>query len=138
MAGKIILSVILIYFAWEDIRKKQLLMVALGVAALAGIGCNFFIMQHSLLSLFGGVAIGACMLPLSKLSNDAIGQGDAMLFMVSGIFLGFFDNFKLLLISSILASVYASILLLIRKQSRKTSFPFVPFVLISSIAIFLC
>ena len=54
---------------------------------------------------------------------------DGLLFLVTGIYIGGWDNCSLLMTSLILVFVFAIIQILVRKKSAKSEIPFVPFVL---------
>ena len=88
-----------------------------------------------LLAMLGGV-IGALFLVISKLTKEAIGYGDSLLILGLGISLGFWRVFSLLLIAFFLGAIYSIGLLSIRKAKRKTTFPFIPFISISYVIMF--
>ena len=49
-------------------------------------------------------------------------------FVMTGLFLGFWENLVLLLLASVLAGIGAAVLLFFRKKKKKERIPFVPFV----------
>ena len=51
--------------------------------------------------------------------------------MMTGLFLGFWDNLALLVLASVLAGVSAVLLLLMKKRKKQDRIPFVPFVFVA-------
>ena len=77
----------------------------------------------------GGMLLGVGLLGIAKMTGESLGYGDGLLFLVTGIYLGGWDNCALLMTSLVLAFVFAIIQILVRKKSAKSEIPFVPFVL---------
>jgi leader peptidase (prepilin peptidase) / N-methyltransferase len=116
---------------YTDIRKRELSMVIVGIfAGLAIVWCAVF-MKAFLWQQVIGCVVGVLLLLLSKLTKGAIGEGDGYLLMVTGLFLGLWDNIRLLMGALWSVAVIAIILLIIRKADRKKELPFVPFLLLS-------
>ena len=80
----------------------------------------------------GGIGIGLLLLFISKKSDGAIGKGDGLTFMITGIYLGLWRNLCLLWFSLILCSLWGAGLMVIGrmrwKQVKKKELPFLPFV----------
>lgn len=83
--------------------------------------------------LLAGGAIGVFLLFYGRMTGGSVGYGDGCLFIMTGIFLGFWRNLELLVIASLLAACYAGYLVVAKKKTKGERFPFVPFVWISSI-----
>lgn len=101
--------------------------------AFVCIGIPVFILSgRSLPDLLTALIPGAFLLVFSILSGGSIGLGDAVVLLVSGCFAGW----RHVLVSSfsglLLSSVFASFLLIFGK-SRKSRFPFIPFLLTGEI-----
>ena len=79
--------------------------------------------------LLGGCLVGAALVLLAWVTRQQIGYGDGLLFAVTGIFLGFFENLLLLIASLFPAAFFAGVLFL-KKKKKGYRFPFVPFVLV--------
>lgn len=73
--------------------------------------------------------MGVGLLGIAEMTGESLGYGDGLLFLVTGIYLGGWDNCSLLMTSLVLAFVFAIIQILVRKKSAKSEIPFVPFVL---------
>lgn len=83
--------------------------------------------------LIFGVAIGVILLVISKVSDGAVGMGDGLLFMVTGMYFGFWKNLILLLGSLALCSIWGIGNLVVRRtgwqEGKRTEVSFLPFVL---------
>lgn len=130
-----VLLVMLAGGAFEDIRRKKISLIWIGIFALAGIVGNVVWREESMWSLAGGVCIGVLLLGISRLTHGEIGLGDGCVICVTGIYLGFYKNMELLLLALMLTALFAIILMLLRKAGRKTELPFVPFLCMAHIVV---
>jgi leader peptidase (prepilin peptidase) / N-methyltransferase len=130
MIRKTIVLLLLAVSSIEDLRNMKIYMPPLYAAI--GVGMILAIFGDSELFLYrlAGLLPGGLMLLLAFFSREAIGFGDAELFLALGIFLGLWESLLLLTGSLVLAAL-AGLFLWFRKKSMKLAFPFVPFVLIS-------
>lgn len=130
MIRKTIVLLLLAVSSMEDFRRMKIYMPPL-YAALA-LGMLWALLGDSALFLYrlAGLLSGGLLLLLAFFSQEAIGRGDAVLFLALGIWLGLWESLLLLTASLVLAAL-AGIFLWIRKKSMKQAFPFVPFVLIA-------
>lgn len=130
MIRKTIVLLLLAVSSLEDLRRMKIYMPPL-YAALA-LGMLWALLGDSALFLYrlAGLLSGGLLLLLAFFSQEAIGRGDAVLFLALGIWLGLWESLLLLTASLVLAAL-AGIFLWIRKKSMKQAFPFVPFVLIA-------
>ncbi len=80
--------------------------------------------------------VGLMVYLFSVLTKEKIGKGDALVVMVTGLYLGFQNTLLLVWLSTILAAVIGSII--IRKNNVNTDFeiPFVPFLLMGYLIIY--
>ncbi len=110
-----------------DIRKKKINVPLCIGGILAGIALSvaFGDIRVSLTGLIPGV----CLTAIAFLSKEAIGAGDGLILMMIGSILGFWKSVAVLFTALLIAMVIALILLAVKKAGRKTSFPFVPFLL---------
>ena len=107
-----------------DLRRKQLnLVFLLSGFILVAAGALFGRGTHPvLLAAGGGVGIAL---------GEAFGYGDSLLIVIMGSFLGFWDVLSVLTAAFLLAAVYSAAMLVGKRFSRKTAFPFVPFLMIA-------
>jgi leader peptidase (prepilin peptidase)/N-methyltransferase len=132
MIVNLLLIAVLAICALCDIKRRQLPLKVLLAGLLTGGGCR--ILQSGLqcglmANLCCGTLPGAALLAVSLCTRGAVGLGDAVLFMVSGVYLNFWENLLLMLLSLMLAGLWGTGLLVTKKGSRKTTLPLAPFVL---------
>ena len=130
MIRKTIVLLLLAVSSMEDFRRMKIYMPPLYAALAMGILWAIFGDSALFLYRLAGLLSGGLLLLLAFFSQEAIGRGDAVLFLALGIWLGLWESLLLLTASLVLAAL-AGIFLWIRKKSMKQAFPFVPFVLIA-------
>ena len=74
-----------------------------------------------------GVAVGAFLYIVSKVSRGEVGEADAFVYAVTGMTIGIYHNVEVLLVSLFLAAIVSAFLLVIKKVDRKYKLPFIPF-----------
>lgn len=120
---------ILLITAYTDLKEQKVYLHILSAGGIAGLFCCFFCQNPRLTDLLGGVIVGLIILGVAWLGKGCIGSGDGLMFMVSGIFLGFWDNLQLFLISLLLAGAAALFLIIVKKRERDLKMPLLPFTL---------
>ena len=129
---KVVLLLGLFYIAWFDYRTKLIdVKWLLIVGAIGVIGIWLQKDMTLLREAMFGMLLGGCLLLLAWISGESIGFGDGWLFVVTGIFLGFIENFILLFGSLIMAGVFAIVCLVLKKKRRNDRVALAPFVLAS-------
>ena len=78
-----------------------------------------------------GISIGVVLYGISKGSRGSIGEGDALVYVLTGALLGVVKNLEVLLISLLLCSVVSLGLLVVRHVGRHHKIAFVPFTAIA-------
>ena len=145
MFWNLIFTLYLILLSFLDIRKKELPLLLLFagfpfvilyqiIGRKIGTGSTFFSTSPPSPSLIvSGMAVGIFFLLLSKVTRESFGYGDSILILLIGGLTGLWNLLSLLMIAVSTAALF-SIFMLIRKHfSRKSSFPFVPFLTIAYI-----
>ncbi|MGE7836812.1 prepilin peptidase [Viridibacillus arvi] len=84
----------------------------------------------SIVGAFGGFLI---LLLVAILSKGGIGGGDIKLFFIIGLVLGIFSTLLALFLAAVIGLVTGVVLLIYRKQGRKTPIPFGPSIAVASI-----
>ena len=113
----------------EDLHTKQV--SSLPILVLAVIGCVLSVISgdwgswNVLLRFLPGGA----MLLLAWMTKESIGYGDAWILLCMGCFMTEIQMMNLCVIALSLSGFFALFLLLVRRKSRKTQIPFVPFLL---------
>ena len=126
-----ILLIGLFLCAWIDWRRGQVSIPILIIAAMTAVFIHLLLQEESVFYLVSGMMIGIVMLLYGWFTKESIGYGDGCLFMMTGLFLGFWDNLALLVLASGLAGVSAVLLLLMKKRKKQDRIPFVPFVFVA-------
>lgn len=123
--------------AAQDLRRKQIdLWVYVLFSVLAFVACLFE--ETSWFSVAAGSVLGAVLLACGRISGGAIGDGDGLFFLISGLMLGFRDNLLLLGMGIFLCGLFSTVLyvwnLLYKKRDvRKLEVPFLPFVAVCGV-----
>jgi leader peptidase (prepilin peptidase)/N-methyltransferase len=124
-----IFTCFLLAAAWQDFREKS---IGLKLCFAFGIIGAFLIFTDiaSLRTYLSGGAIGFLILVISHITDGAIGQGDGLFFIVSGLYTGFGMNLKLLLYGAFFNGIICLMIYLIGimkgEDRRKTAIPFLP------------
>jgi len=129
-------GILLIYTSITDIKERTISGVALILFTVAGLICLCLGRNLNPVDSICGALIGLSLALVSFCTNGELGMGDALLLLVTGIFLGFERNLTLLLLALMLSSLF-SVYLLIREKNVKKEYPFVPFLFISYVMMFI-
>lgn len=117
--------------AYQDWRERQIQLAPQVLAGVSGFVLWVVDRTYTAAELAGGIGIGVLLLLLAALSRGQVGAGDGVMIIVSGVFLGFWRNFELLLSAMLLAAIAALYLLVVRKKGRGYQMPFLPCLLIA-------
>mgnify|MGYP001027172606 CR=1 FL=1 len=118
-----------------DIRSKRVpnkLVGAMAAAWILVIVPQLFFQTEKALAimvsgLIGFVMAGLLFLVVYLISRKGLGGGDVKLMAAAGLYLGFNGVLPAMLYGSVLASVFALVLILAKKIGRKDAIPLVPF-----------
>ncbi len=114
-----------------DIKFKKIPIILPIIWGVIGVVWNAGIKKLEIEQWIGvvcSVLIGCILLLFSFWSKDALGKGDALIFIVIGIFIDFYSNLLLLGTALFLSSFAAIYLLIIRRKNKKTNIPLIPFI----------
>ena len=134
--GSLMLSYLAIN-SFTDIKKKKIYVIVSLFFFVVGLVFSIISKQQSLISLLGGVGIGVILLLVGKFSRQSVGFGDGLIFLVTGLYLGFTRNIVLLLYGLIICAVSSVILITFKKFKLKDKIPFAPFVLVAYVSMLL-
>lgn len=112
-------------------RRKMEIPVLPGVICILAVILAQIVDHTDWLQWVPGVLIGLFLYLISKMTRGAIGEGDALVYVLTGISLGFFQNLELLAVSLFFSSLAAGFLLLFRRVGKTYKMPFVPFTAIA-------
>lgn len=114
--------------SWLDIRRREISLLLTMV--YAGCGIIYSILQgRKIQDVLIPAGIGILFLEAGLISRGAIGAGDCWILLALGALLDTETYIRMLCIGFFLAAFWSGILLVIRRKSRKTEIPLVPFLL---------
>ena len=128
---KTVLLLELFLCAWIDNRERMVYVWLLLPAGLFGIGVQLCLGGLSVTEMVCATLPGVACLLLSLVTKGSIGAGDGMVLIMTGIFLGFWENLNLLVCSLMLSGILALFLLVLKKKRRNDRLPMLPFVLVA-------
>lgn len=114
--------------SWLDIRKREISLILTAVYGAGGVICSI-LQGREILDVLVPAGIGMLFLAAGVISRGAIGAGDCWILLALGTLLSTEVYIRMLCIGFFLAAFWSGILLVIRKKSRKTEIPLVPFLL---------
>lgn len=90
---------------------------------------------HNLFLSLAGAGIGSLFLLISYITKEAFGYADSILIILLGAVLGLWDVLELLFIAFFLSAGFAMIQMIRHHFSRKTAYPFIPFLAIAYVGV---
>ncbi len=130
-------AMILLICAVTDIRKQKIYIGIVMFGAIVGLILLIWQQDRGWQEPLSGVLVGLLLLLTGRCTRQSIGYGDGWLMVMTGIYLGGWQNLELLFWALLLAAVWSVILLVCRKATRKTRLPFVPFLFLSYLGVML-
>ena len=109
-----------------DRRRKEIPVIP-GIFCLVVLALAQIVNGKGWIHWVPGLLIGLFLYLVSKVTRGAIGEADALVYLLTGIALGFFRNLELLICSLFLASFVSGFLLVFCRVGKKYRVPFVPF-----------
>lgn len=114
--------------SWLDIRRREISLLL--TVVYAGCGIIYSILQgRKIQDVLIPAGIGILFLAAGLISRGAMGAGDCWILLALGALLDTETYIRMLCIGFFLAAFWSGILLVIRRKSRKTEIPLVPFLL---------
>lgn len=114
--------------SWLDIRRREISLLLTVVYAGCGIICSI-LQGRKIQDVLIPAGIGILFLAAGLISRGAIGAGDCWILLALGALLDTETYIRMLCIGFFLAAFWSGILLVIRRKSRKTEIPLMPFLL---------
>ena len=115
----IVLLVSLFLCAWIDWKTERVSVPLLLLGGMAAVLLHLFAQEESVFYLMTGMSVGIALLLYSLVTHESIGYGDGCLFVMTGLFLGIWENLVLLLLASVLAGIGSAELLFFLKKKKK-------------------
>ena len=123
-----VIIVFLIPCAITDLKSKTIPIwwtVVFGISAMI---YQIFWKKQKLEAILFSMIIGVTLLVAAKISIHRIGYGDGIIFLILGLWIGFWDGISLLFFSLILSSIISAYFIIVRRKGRDYRIPFIPFV----------
>lgn len=123
---ELILGIILGIQSGLDLKYKEIPLIISLVGSL--IGAGFCVIEsRGIESVFLSCIPGVAALIISKITNEVIGYGDGILFLLMGIYLPLEKLVAIGMLAFSIAGVFALILLVVFRKKGSYKIPFVPF-----------
>lgn len=118
----------LFFMGYEDIKTHKVRDILLLIFGLIGMMFHISNGRISFVSLLGGFLIGCFLFLISLITHEKIGKGDAFVIMLTGIFLGFWQNILLSWLAFSLAGIVSFAAIILKKKNVNDELAFIPFV----------
>lgn len=126
-------TVYLMLAVWRDLRYRKIPMWLYTIFGLGGIIINFLWTKVGWWEVLSALLPGFLLLLLTKCTRGAIGAGDGLFFLVSAVYLGFWNTIELLLYGLIFCGICCMGIMawgfMAGVNVRKWRLPFLPFLL---------
>lgn len=122
-----ILYIYLIICTVSDIKTKKISLKLSFVFLFLGLFIYLFFIKADAIILLYNLMPGICLLLVSLFTKGAVGCGDAVILMIMSFYIPS-ASVLIILFFSLLAASVISVILMIKKYSRKYALPFAPFI----------
>jgi len=130
----ILMGIWLFLCSFQDIRRKEIHIMLLFVGiVMAFIGV--FQVNGTIENRILGVTLGGILLGMNVITRGQIGVADGIIVGILGITLGFYTCSGILLMALFVSAIVSLILIILKKAKRKTTIPFVPFLLLGYLGV---
>lgn len=130
-----VVALFLIVAAYKDWRTKRISVLFLFVMSVVTLGIRLLIIEESLLSILGGVAIGIVFFMFSKCTKESVGYGDSWLILLLGVFLGGKRVLEVVLIAMLISGIFSIVHCMRHGWNRKQTIPFIPSLTVAYIGV---
>ena len=134
---KLILLGLLGWCSLVDIKRKELTVMYLLMFGIGGVLLHLFAPVCTIYSILWGMLLGVGMILVSFLSKGSVGLGDGILLVVTGVYLGGYQNLELFMTGLLFAAFWSLGMMLFKRKKGKEEIAFVPFLLLSYVAMIL-
>jgi leader peptidase (prepilin peptidase) / N-methyltransferase len=119
----------------QDLRKKKIHVALIAIGFLVIFLYSMRTVDLPIWNRLIGLSLGAILLLLNPITRGQIGLGDGLIACVLGLSLGFSITAGMLIIGMFGSAILSLILIIFRKANKKTTIPFVPFLLIGFLGV---
>ena len=131
-----IILIILFLYGIQDCCTHKLMIWPMPVLFAGGILYHIVTRECTILEILLGIALGAGMILLSRITRESIGYGDGGLMMVIGAYEGISRSIMILFFGLLYAAVFSIVMIVVRKWKRNQELPFVPFLFLGAVTTF--
>ena len=128
---KIVLGLFLLICTVIDLKTKSVKIALLISFAAAGAVFYCVVRPVSIYDEIAGIIVGGVFVIIWFVTGGKLGLGDALLMIVTGIYLGGRKNVVLIMGAMFMAAIYSAFILIFRKADRKKEIAFIPFMFMS-------
>ena len=121
--------IVLVIEALKDFRKKEVNIPVLGILVVAAMVMIFLGKDISVSNAIIGLAEGLLLILVSVMTKGQIGIGDGILLAACGLMLGGKDNMVMFFFACLSSAIVSVLIMIIKKADKKTTIPFVPFMI---------
>lgn len=121
------MSGMFLYLSAEDIKRKTVPVIPMMIWGMVGIVLHIAMGRINDMQMLLGMIPGVAAYILSILTKEKIGRGDALLLVVTGIYMGFWGNIIMLWVGLIFAAIGGVAAIVIFKKKKSDELPFIPF-----------
>lgn len=115
----------------EDVKYRRLTVIYILMFGIVGVILHMFAPVCSIYSILWGMLLGIVLILISIATRGSLGLGDGILLVVTGVYLGGYENLQLFLYGLLLSALCSLGLLVLKRKKRKDEIAFVPFLLLS-------
>ena len=121
--------------SFQDIRRKEVHIILLLIGIVMGLFGSVAGVDITLQNRILGVTLGGFLLGLNIITKGQIGVADGLIVCIIGIALGFYTTSGMLLSALFLSALVSLVLIVLKKVKRKTTIPFIPFLLVGYVGV---
>ena len=125
----VLVFIVLVIEALKDFRKKEVNIPVLGILVVAAMVMIFLGKDISVSNAIIGLAEGLLLILVSVMTKGQIGMGDGILLAACGLMLGGKDNMVMFFFACLSSAIVSVLIMIIKKADKKTTIPFVPFMI---------
>lgn len=111
----------------EDIRQRKITVTITLFSGILGIFLHILFQNRSIYEMMFGAVPGMFILALGYVTEGKIGMGDGAVFMLTGLYLGIWENLILVLLTFFLAGIWGLFLFTAGRKKKTECMPLIPF-----------
>lgn len=134
---RVLIGIFLVIVTIQDLVAKKIKVWTVIVCSMLLCICIPFCPSISLFNRIMGLIMGLILILLSKATGGKIGIGDGLVICVTGMGFGFWNNLELFALALLIAAIFSMGLLMFKKVNRKESIPFLPFLFLSYLFLYI-